>query len=72
MIAAMRRDRPVGAGSRLCGAKRILIVLAGLNALAFHRVGRGDAASPTLKVMAALSLVFWLGVVTLGRLIAYF
>ena len=62
------------AGSNLFLAKLVLIALAGANALAF-RLGRPALASPataSMRVMAAASLALWLGVVVLGRLIAYF
>lgn len=62
------------AGSNLFLAKLMLIALAGANALAF-RLGRPALALPataSMRVMAAASLALWLGVVILGRLIAYF
>ena len=51
-----------------------VIALALLNALAFRRRWRlvGDVSLPRARLMAALSIVFWLSVVILGRLIAYF
>ena len=58
--------------------KMVLIVLAGINAaLLSSRIFReapADAAvmpSPGAKAIAASSLVFWLGAVIAGRLIAY-
>jgi len=62
------------AGSQIFLAKLGLIVLAGLNALAF-RIGwhRLDEPPPvSAKVLAALSLGLWVSVVITGRLIAYF
>lgn len=57
-----------------------VIVLAGANAALFHaRASRaviaGRADAPALrhaKLAGALSIAFWLGTVSLGRLIAYF
>ena len=57
-----------------------LVLLAGVNLLAFHLTGisratdalaaDGDAA-PAAKAVAAFSLVLWLGVIVFGRLIMY-
>jgi hypothetical protein len=54
--------------------KLVLIVLAGVNALAFRWRWRVLSDEPALaaRVFAGASLVLWLGVVVLGRLIAYF
>jgi hypothetical protein len=54
-------------------------VLAGLNALAFHRgafrsVDRWDAGSTApaaARAAAVLSLALWIGVIAAGRLLAY-
>ena len=59
--------------------KVILLVLAGLNALAFHRgafrsVDRwdaGSAAPAAARAAAVLSLALWVGVIAAGRLLAY-
>jgi hypothetical protein len=59
--------------------KLSLLVLAGLNAWAFHRwtfrsVAGWDrlvAAPATAKASAVASLALWVGVVTCGRLLAY-
>lgn len=59
-------------------AKVALLAMAGLNAL-FYRVryvpqmaGWGDAGTPTgARVTGALSLLFWLGVIACGRMVAY-
>lgn len=62
------------AGSTIFLTKLGLIVLAGLNALAF-RIGwrRLDDHPPvSARILAGLSLALWVTVVTLGRLIAYF
>jgi hypothetical protein len=60
--------------------KMLLIVLAGLNLLLFYVTGvarnvegmPADADAPAVaKVMAGLSLVFWVGVIYFGRMIMY-
>ena len=59
--------------------KLVMLVLAAVNALAFHkRVYRRvaewdlDIATPTAaRVAGAVSLVLWIGIVTAGRMIAY-
>jgi hypothetical protein len=59
--------------------KLLLLALAGLNALIFHRTIYRDAASwdpdarvPTRARLAGLlSLVFWIGIIAAGRAIAY-
>lgn len=61
------------------GLKMILVVLAGLNALAYeifvHRpMLKGDTAietAPITKITSLLSLLFWSGVLIFGRLIPY-
>lgn len=62
------------AGSSLLVAKLFLIALAGMNALAFRfrRPALAGPATMSMRVMAAASLILWIGVVILGRLIAYF
>lgn len=58
--------------------KMLFIILAGLNALYFaltvHRnvaqSGREDAGS-AIKTVSALSFLFWIGVIVLGRFIPY-
>jgi len=60
--------------------KLILIGVAVLNAVAFHRwpfrsVGRWDVAVTTprwARMAAALSLMLWTGAICCGRLLAYF
>lgn len=60
--------------------KLILIAAAGLNAAAFHKVpfksvAAWDLDRPTplaARVGAALSLLLWAGVISCGRLLAYF
>ena len=60
--------------------KMIFIVAAGLNALAFYVFGvargaaatqPGGSAGSAAKVIAALSIFTWLGVICFGRLIMY-
>ncbi len=59
--------------------KLSLIVLAGLNAWAFHRwtfrsIGTWDRSTPApamARVSAVASLLLWIGVVSCGRLLAY-
>jgi hypothetical protein len=59
--------------------KMLLILLAGLNALWFRlgvfldleRWGPGIEASPLAKIISALSILIWLGVITAGRYIAF-
>ena len=56
--------------------KFILLIAAAVNALLFHRnlAALGDAFTEVpraLRIGAGLSLAFWAGIVTFGRLIAY-
>ena len=59
--------------------KLVLIVLAGLNALAFHLLpyrsvaswDRAGTAPPLARVGAGLSILLWLGVIACGRMLAY-
>ena len=60
--------------------KMLLILLAGMNLLAFHLSGIARAADAVpaggdapagAKVVAAASLLFWVGVIFLGRMIMY-
>jgi len=58
--------------------KVILLALAGLNALVFHRTVYRDAPEWTAESIPArarlaglLSLVFWIGIIAAGRAIAY-
>ena len=60
--------------------KMILVLIAGLNALAFYVVGTSrrmaalgpsDTAPIDAKVIAGVSLVAWIGVIIFGRLIMY-
>lgn len=51
--------------------KAVLLGLAGLNAVAFHRrggVARGDTA---MRVLGGLSLLLWVAIIGCGRWIAY-
>ena len=67
-------DAEALAGSTLFQVKLALIGLAGLNALAFRRMFRQLATDipRAARLLGAGSLGLWLGVVVLGRLIAYF
>jgi hypothetical protein len=49
----------------------VLLVLAGLNAAAFHACGglRGDGAARVVQLVS--SIVLWLAVIAAGRMIAY-
>ncbi len=58
--------------------KLVLLALAGLNALIFHRTVYRDAAhwEPSVAPVRArlaglLSLVFWIAIIAAGRAIAY-
>jgi hypothetical protein len=67
-------------GNKVFLAKLCLIVLAGANAGLFHHrafrallaAGAAGAAQRHARWAAALSIGLWVGVVSLGRLIAYF
>jgi hypothetical protein len=59
--------------------KLACVAIAGLNVLVFYSVfargvpdGPGARASPAVKVVAAISLLAWVGVIVFGRLITYF
>ena len=65
-------------GNGFFRVKMLLLALAGINALVFHlryypKMAQWDlAATPAgARVVAALSLVFWLGVIVCGRTMAY-
>ena len=66
-------------GSIAFRIKIALILLAGLNALIFHKTVYGGAAAweltsrtpPRARLAGILSLTFWIGVVGAGRAIAY-
>ncbi len=51
--------------------KMVLLVLAGLNAAAFHACGglRCDGAARAVQLVS--SIVLWLGIIVAGRMIAY-
>jgi hypothetical protein len=59
--------------------KMVLLVLAGVNMLVFHRytyrtIPAWDRATPTpraAKIAGGLSLLFWIGVVTCGRWVGF-
>jgi hypothetical protein len=65
-------------GNSFFRVKMLLLALAGVNALVFHfryypKMPQWDlAVTPTgARVIAALSLAFWLGVIVCGRTMAY-
>ena len=58
--------------------KMLFIILAGFNALYFAMTVRGKSAGPgggeagtDIKTVSTLSLLFWVGVIILGRFIPY-
>ena len=51
--------------------KMTILMLAGLNAAAFHSRGGVEKSDRTARVQTALSLGLWLGVIACGRWIAY-
>ena len=55
--------------------KMLFILLAGLNALYFaltvHRHTTGEDPGAAIKTVSALSFLFWVGVIILGRFIPY-
>lgn len=60
--------------STIFGWKLALIAIALFNAAAFRLSWQGDAGEPPamLRIMAAASIILWLCIACLGRLIAYF
>lgn len=60
--------------------KLACMVIAGFNVLVFYAffsrglraMGAGDVAPWPVKIVAAVSLLAWIGVISLGRLITYF
>jgi hypothetical protein len=66
-------------GSIAFRIKMLLILLAGLNALIFHKTvyraastwGLSSVTPPRARLAGLLSLTFWIGVVGAGRAIAY-
>lgn len=66
-------DAATLARSATFGWKLALILIALLNALAFHalKLGRGETPRALERLLAGTSLSLWLGVAALGRLIAY-
>jgi hypothetical protein len=57
--------------SRVFTFKMLLVMCAGLNAAMFHVRGGLAKADAVARVQTALSLGLWLGVIILGRWIAY-
>ena len=58
--------------------KMLFIILAGLNALYFaltvqhrHTAQKGERTGTDIKMVSALSFLFWIGVIILGRFIPY-
>jgi hypothetical protein len=75
-----RRELIEPLGNLAFQLKMLLILLAGLNLIAFYvtgiahaadAVGTGGSASVAAKAIAATSLVLWFGVIFFGRLIMY-
>lgn len=66
-------DAAALAGSGAFRWKLLLIALALANAAAFRLLWRGRLADPppAARAMALASLLLWLGIATLGRMIAY-
>lgn len=68
------------AGSGVFRLKLVLVALAGVNAAVFHRFtfrtstswDRSGPTPPAARTAAFISLLLWTGVITCGRLIAYF
>jgi uncharacterized membrane protein len=58
-------------GNRALLLKLSLLLMAGLNALAFHWRGGLDKMDRTARLQTALSLGLWVLVVVCGRFIAY-
>jgi hypothetical protein len=65
-------------GNRFFRVKMLLLVLAGINALVFHfhyypKMPQWDLSTTPAgaRIVAALSLLFWLGVIVCGRTMAY-
>jgi hypothetical protein len=67
-------DAEALSGSALFWGKMVLIGVAGLNAWTFRTLfsDLADEIPDAAKGLAAGSLVMWIGVVVMGRLIAYF
>jgi hypothetical protein len=68
-VVLFAADATALAGSAVFLAKMVLILLAGLNVVVFHRLRA--PLGPFGRACAAGSLAAWLGVAVLGRLIAY-
>ena len=65
-------DARAYAASPLFQAKMVLIATALANALALRRVDWRRAASRRVSAAAGASLLLWLAVIVLGRLVGYF
>ena len=53
-------------------AKLVLIALAGVNALLFHKRRGFERHDGVAQLQGVLSLVIWVGVISAGRFIAYY
>ena len=62
-------------GNVLFRVKLVLLAVAGINALAFHRAAAGWDEDPPgtapARLAGAVSLVLWFGIIMSGRLVAY-
>ncbi len=67
-------DAEALSGSALFWGKMVLICVAGLNAWTFRSLFQDlpETTPDAAKGLAAGSLILWVGVVVMGRLIAYF
>lgn len=70
-LAMFAADPAEMLASRVFVLKMSLVMLAGLNAAAFHARGGVDLADRTAKAQTALSLGLWLAAIICGRWIAY-
>ena len=52
-------------------AKLVLLALAAVNAVAFHRRGGVACGDGSMRALGLLSLLLWVGVIICGRWIAY-
>lgn len=70
-LAMFAADPAEMLASRVFVLKMSLVMLAGLNAAAFHARGGVELADRTARAQTALSLGLWLGAIICGRWIAY-
>jgi hypothetical protein len=52
--------------------KVLCIAVAGVNVLAFYTTGFARAHAPAARLMAGISLLSWIGVITFGRLLTFY